>query len=70
MSKSSRETMKRHCESALNGTDKSMNQLNQMIASYKQAGDDYKDYWTYLEIIVQQVQIAQDNLLIFRQNFL
>jgi hypothetical protein len=70
MSKSAREQMKRKYDRALNGVEKAIEHLQGMKLIYDGYGENYKKYSDYLEVLIVQQLVVQENLLIFRQNFL
>ena len=70
MAKSAREHMKRRGERAENGLEKTLQQLYSMKAEYDEGGEDYKEYSDYMEVLMQQVLMVQENLKIFTTRFL
>lgn len=70
MGKSAREYMKRRGDRAINGLEKTLQQLHNMKSEYDEGGEAYKEYSDYIEVLMTQVLMAHQNLKTFMSRFL
>ncbi len=70
MSKSAREQMKRRYARGLNGIEKTIEHLQNMKLIYDDYGENYKDHSNYLEVLIVQALMVQENMQKFRQKHL
>ena len=70
MAKKQRELLIRHYERAINGIDKTVTQLGILRNTYDEAGENYKSYSNFIDLMILQARQLEENLKLFRSNFL